>query len=89
MKNITPQTIAPLANAFICNRALETALNRSPHLPSMVCFMGPPVTAKFSACPMQPQNTGLLRYPCAVPRLAGGLLQNILQEINLVFAAGI
>ena len=41
MQTMSDLTVAPLANVFICSRALETLLNRKPHLPGLACFYGP------------------------------------------------
>jgi len=85
----TTSTTAPLKNVALCNRLLETAINRPSHLPGMVCFYGPPGWGKSFAAAYTANKHRAYYIECKSTWTRKAILMAILKEMGVKPATAI
>lgn len=77
-------TTAPLKNVALCNRLLETAMNRPAHLPGLVTFYGPSGWGKSFAAAYVANKHRAYYVECKSTWTRKAILTAILREMGIV-----
>lgn len=81
--NPTGNTVAPLANVAMCLSALERAVDRSVHLPGMICLYGPAGFGKSTAAAYSSNELDAYYIECKSTWTRKAVLKAILKEMGL------
>ncbi len=73
-------TTAPLANVGLCAKAVQRAVNRSVHLPGMVCFYGPSGWGKSTAAAYTANRLNAYYIECKSSWTRKAVLNAILKD---------